>query len=203
MRTLLLVRHGQSTADIEDRVGGDYDDDLTDLGRSQVRRLAARLAAEYQLDRLYASTLRRAAQTAEAIAAATGVQPVWDDRLREMSTGTLAGMKLAEAAQLHPPPPDGWKLYTRPPGGEMPLDQFRRVAEFYLRLRDQGQDGERDGTVAVVTHGGTLRWLVRLILGLPIDSRVSVAIDDTCLYEFRFRDDTTLVQRMNDTAHLR
>src|SRR5688572_240982 len=110
MRTLLLIRHGQSTADVEDRVGGSYDDDLTDLGRSQAERLAARVARDYQVDRLYASTLKRAAQTAEAVAAATGARPIFDDRLREMASGDAAGLTRDEGRRRYPPPPGGWKL---------------------------------------------------------------------------------------------
>jgi 2,3-bisphosphoglycerate-dependent phosphoglycerate mutase len=171
MRTLLLLRHGQATHHIEHRVGGSYDDDLTALGREQAARLAARVAAEYKLDRLFASTLKRAAQTAEAVAvavaAACGVRPTFDDRLREMASGAAAGLKRDEAARRFPTPPGGWKLYSSIPAGESPLDVFRRVAEFYLQLRDRGAAEFPEGTVAVVAHGGTLRDLVRLVMGRP------------------------------------
>ena len=201
MRTLLIIRHGESTADIEHRVGGSYDDDLTDLGRSQAERLAARVARDYKIDRLYASPLQRAAQTAEAIAAATGVRPTFDDRLRERSTGDAAGLVVEEALRRYPLPPSGMKLYTVAPRGESALDQFRRVAEFYLQLRDSSP-ATGPGTVAIVTHGGTLRCLVRLVLGLPVDTHISFGIEDTCLYEFEFGEGTTVVRRMNDTSHL-
>jgi len=57
-------------------------------------------------------------------------------------------------------------------------------------------------TVALVAHGGTIRWLVRLVLGLPADTRLEFAAGDTCLFEFEFRDASTVIRRMNDTSHL-
>jgi broad specificity phosphatase PhoE len=154
VKRLLILRHGESTSDPERRVGGDYDDDLTDRGRDQARRLADRLAREYRIDLLYASPLKRAVQTADAITAATAVIASLDARLRERGNGELAGLTYAERARRYsPPPPGGWRPFHRPPGGETALEHFARVSDFYYRLREGAVDKEPSGVPAAFAIG--------------------------------------------------
>ena len=91
---LLLVRHGQSEDAVEGaafaRFEGHADPPLSALGREQADRLAARLAAEH-IDGLYVTSLRRTAETAVPLAAATGHVPVVEHDLREIYLGEWEG----------------------------------------------------------------------------------------------------------------
>lgn len=93
MIELLIMRHGQSVADIEDRHEGRADFPLTELGRAQASLASAWIAANYPPARIIASPLRRAAETAEIVAAACGgVVVQYEPDLMEMDNGVLAGL---------------------------------------------------------------------------------------------------------------
>lgn len=90
MIRVVIVRHGQSLADLEPRrLEGNADFPLSELGHQQAALLAARVSSEYELDALFASPLQRAQQTAASIASVTGIPVTTDERLRERSHGVL------------------------------------------------------------------------------------------------------------------
>ena len=82
---LYMIRHGQSYVNLPDWAKGNLDEPLTELGRQQAAALAAFLPARLpQVDRIYASTMQRAHETAEAVARAYAMPIHFDDRLREI-----------------------------------------------------------------------------------------------------------------------
>ncbi|WP_256720460.1 histidine phosphatase family protein [Paenibacillus sp. FSL W8-0187] len=87
MVEILVVRHGQSEADILNRCEGRADYALTDLGQQQARLLAEWIHREYTVDAIFSSTLNRAKQTAAAIAETTKVPVTYDDDLMEQNNG--------------------------------------------------------------------------------------------------------------------
>lgn len=85
-----LIRHGQSYVNLEEWANGNTDEGLTPLGRRQAAALARWMPAEIpQVDLLYASTMRRARETAGYLAEAYGCEPIYDDRLREIGNNRL------------------------------------------------------------------------------------------------------------------
>jgi probable phosphoglycerate mutase len=87
---LYLIRHGQSYVNLSDWAGGNTDEGLTELGQVQARRLAAWLPDHLPtIDVIYASTMRRARETAAAVAGAYGAEVRFDDRLREVGNNRL------------------------------------------------------------------------------------------------------------------
>lgn len=88
---LLVVRHGQSEADILRVCEGQADFSLTKLGHEQAESIAEYLSKNYEVDRIYASTLKRAMQTAEHISKKTNLQVIPEDKLREFDNGLRAG----------------------------------------------------------------------------------------------------------------
>ena len=150
-----LVRHGESTWNVEGRVQGQTRHvPLTHLGVTQARDVAARLAA-VPIHRLYTSDLVRAVQTAEHVAQAIGVDARPDVRLRERSYGMLEGRPNHEVPMLgrH----DGL-----PPGGETFGAVVRRVGGLLDECIDEAARLGLDG-IAMVTHGDSIRaaltWL--------------------------------------------
>src|SRR5687768_16876002 len=99
MTTLLLARHGETDWNRELRIQGSSDIALNDLGRDQARALAEELA-ELALDAIYSSDLRRARETAEAVAAQHGLDVRLDPRLRERAFGSWEGLTRADIVAL-------------------------------------------------------------------------------------------------------
>ncbi len=99
---LYLIRHGQSYVNLKDWTQGNTDEGLTALGQEQASRLAAWLPGHLpSVDVIYASTMRRARETAAAVAAGYNVEIQFDDRLREVRiclTGDLAFRPCAREA---------------------------------------------------------------------------------------------------------
>ena len=176
MNALLLLRHGQSTWNAENRFTGFVDVDLTEAGEAEARK-GGRALAGLKIDRLYASTLKRAIRTVELAMEACGdheqlrdSQGRWiittHDDLRERDYGDLAGLNKAETAERYGK--EQVHIWRRsydvaPPGGESLADVVDRVGPYYEReILPKLQAGE---TVLVGAHGNTVRALL-VALGL-------------------------------------
>lgn len=168
---LLLVRHGQSLGNVEERIQGN-DDPLTDLGREQARAVARALAARGDITHLYASPLDRALETAGIIGAATNHQPVPIAGLAEINAGRAAGLLWHEwraanpvlgeiMANPHRDVMEGWE------GGETGQQFGQRVLGAYTELVTR-HVGTQDVVVAV-GHGGSLAWIAAATHGDPLD----------------------------------
>lgn len=154
MTTILLARHGETDWNREGRWQGWADPPLNDLGREQARTLAAELQAT-SFAAVYSSDLRRAAETAEIVAAPHGVPVVLDRDLRELDVGSWSGLTRAEIMKRFP---DG-----RRPDGETHEQQATRVRAAVVRIA-RDHPGRR---VLVVGHGGTIRSIHDLISEAP------------------------------------
>ena len=195
---LLVIRHGQSVADIEERHEGRADFPLTDLGREQARKMAARVAREYPPEAIWASPLKRAAEVAEILGRATGLPVRSHPGLMEWDNGHLAGLTRQEALVKYPPPPGRRPLYVPVPGGESEIQFRARVeAAFHEILA-----AHPEGRVAIIAHGGTISMLFRAFLRLPLDSDVWLATADTGMHRWRITPERRVVLLANSTAHL-
>ncbi len=205
---LLLVRHGESQAQVDRVVGGPTGcTGLSDLGRRQVRALAERWrAAGLAVDRLLASTLPRAVETAELLAPALGGLAVAQD---------------AELVELEPGECDGlsWDDYQARYGVDMKADPYAElspggesVAGFLLRV---GRALHRIAvdhagqTVVVACHGGVVDGSLVCFLGLPLQRSADLDLRTTNsgVTEWLVEVDKAkplhwALRRYNDVAHL-
>jgi probable phosphoglycerate mutase len=162
--TLIVLRHGQTAWNAEGRIQGQLDVELTELGIEQAAAAARRLA-ELRPDAIVSSDLRRAADTAAALAALTGVPVRFDPRLRERDFGLWQGLTGAEAAARYP------EEYARWQSGE-PIDGCDVESREDLAKRasaglQEAADLVPGGTVVAVMHGGAARHGVVALLGWP------------------------------------
>lgn len=150
MSRLLLVRHGQSTWNATGHWQGQADPPLTDLGREQAARAAARILELLgPVVAVCASDLERAHHTARAIAAPHGLTVATDPRLRERDAGPWTGLTRTEIEERFP----GFLASgTRPDGYETDAD----VAERTLAALHDFADELAGGTGVLVTHGGVI-----------------------------------------------
>jgi glucosyl-3-phosphoglycerate phosphatase len=161
---LVLWRHGQTDWNAAGRVQGQLDSDLSDVGRGQAEQAARRLAA-YHPDLLISSDLRRAADTAGALSAVTGLDVEYDARLRERHHGLWQGLVGTEIAARWPAEYALWRAGRPVPGlGIEDLDDVGK------RMVDAMQDAAArapGGTVVLVSHGAAVRRSVGALLGWP------------------------------------
>ncbi|MCP9945870.1 histidine phosphatase family protein [Streptomyces somaliensis] len=164
-RRIVLWRHGQTSWNLERRFQGSTDIELTEAGLAQARR-AARLLAALEPDAIIASDLKRAAATAAELAAVTGHPVSHDAALRETYAGTWQGLTHEEILARHGEDYRAWKRGepVRRGGGELETEVADRAAP--VVLEHVGRLPE-DGTLVVVSHGGTIRTTIGRLLGLP------------------------------------
>ena len=203
MPTLILLRHGQSQWNLEDRFTGWVDVDLTPRGEAEAAKGGELIAAAgLVIDRVFTSVLTRAIRTswlALAAARQTFVPEVKDWRLNERHYGGLTGLNKTETAAKHgeaqvkvwrrsydvPPPP-------LPPGGEFDFSKDRRYAGANLpdteslkttlvRVRPYWESDivpclTRGETLLVAAHGNSLRAIVKLLFAVSDAAIVDVEI---------------------------
>jgi len=205
MTRLVLVRHGESVATIERRIGGTRScTGLSPLGRKQAEVLASRFARtnEVMADVLVASTMRRAAETAEILAPALGELPiVIDAGVAEHEPGPhVDGLTFDEFVARHGEQnwSSGDPFVVGFPGGETIAGFKHRAASALHRLAN-----EYDGaTVVIVCHGGVIDVAMRSFLGLPMYGAFELQTLNTSLTELLRTGPRWRLIRYNDTAHL-
>lgn len=209
------------------------DPPLTETGLQQAARVARHLANGFdhetkaiegqpadaslngmRITRLYCSAMLRALQTAQFIGAALGLKPhVWVDLHEEggmwLDHGEAEGIRgypgltRAEIVQRFPESvlpeeiaEQGWWRYSR----EEWTPFLERAARVAARLRAQATDNER---IAIVTHGGFGAFLLRALVGAPLDANVFFHHDNTGVTRVRFRPDGRVsIRYQNRVDHL-
>ena len=166
MTTILLVRHGESTANRDGVFGGNSDVALTETGLRQAGKVAAFLKETYKVDAVFSSRLSRAKKTAEVIAEKFALPVFVDDRLHEISGGIWDGMKFDEIEKNYPVEYEQWDNCmsdVRPPQGETIRDVQKRAYAALCEIAKKN-DGK---TVAVVAHRVVIRTLQCTWEGIP------------------------------------
>jgi broad specificity phosphatase PhoE len=148
--TLLLVRHGETDWNADGRLQGQTDRLLSDYGRRQSRQLADELADE-EIEAIYASDLARARETANIVADRLRLPVTLDPDLRERDWGTWEGLTAAERERVE------LVGESSEAHQERTLRALRRIAERFP-----------GGRILVVTHGGSMRRVQTVALGLAL-----------------------------------
>jgi broad specificity phosphatase PhoE len=154
MTCLFLIRHGETDWNAEGRWQGQTDIPLNQNGRIQAQKIARELAGE-GIQVIYSSDLIRAVETAQALAASTGVQLRLDPRLREIHQGEWQGMLVSEIQSRYT---ERFELRIQnplaiaPPGGETVLQVQSRA----FQALDEILQKHPQQTVAIVAHGFVL-----------------------------------------------
>ncbi|WP_374202011.1 histidine phosphatase family protein [Streptomyces sp. AC550_RSS872] len=163
-RRVILWRHGQTSWNVERRFQGTTDVALTEAGLAQARR-AARLLAGLKPDAIIASDLQRAAHTAAELAALTALEVTYDEALRETYAGAWQGLTHEEIIERYGDEYAAWKRGepVRRGGGELETEVADRAAPVVVRHAEKLPD---NGTLVVVSHGGTIRTTIGRLIGL-------------------------------------
>lgn len=201
MTKVILVRHGQTLWNHEMKYQGHTDIALTAAGIRQAELVAERLADE-PLAAVYASDLSRAYVTAEHIAAKHGLPVASVPALREICFGEWEGLTYDGINEQWPGMLE--KLYTYAdeveiPGGE----SFRIVKERAYAAVCELVNKHPGETIAIVSHGGTIRSLLCAVLDLHLNQVWSLKQDNTAVNILEYHEGRVMLGLFNDSCHLR
>jgi ribonuclease H / adenosylcobalamin/alpha-ribazole phosphatase len=198
---LILVRHGATAHNVENRFSGGNALPLSELGEQQAKQLADRLATFSTISLVASSPLPRARQTADAIADRLGLPIVVVDGFTELNFGAWEGLTYHEVVREWP---DEWVQWSTkpdvaPPEGESFAELTRRVS----RARDGIVARVPNGQAVVVTHVTPIKALLRVALDAPPSALFRFHLDpaSVSIIDYFF-DGTSSVRLVNDTSHL-
>ncbi|MFL6024287.1 MAG: histidine phosphatase family protein [Marmoricola sp.] len=202
-RRLVLVRHGRTAWNLEGRAQGHTDVGLDETGHEQARAMAPVVAAMTP-SALWSSDLARARQTAEYVAAATGLDARYDARLREFDVGERAGLTIPEFAERYPDAYESWRaghITGGVPGAETPEMVTGRMVP---ALREIWEATGDDQTTVVISHGACLKVSLVAFLDWPDDVGSTLRGLDNCGWVV-LEDDAAgrgiRLASYNETAH--
>ena len=190
---LLLVRH--ATAEGNGRFQGHRDVSLTSAGRRELRLLCEK-CSRYPVRAVYSSDLRRARQTAEAVARKFGLEVDVRPELREMHFGQWEGLSWNQIARRFPKLAALWiERFPRQtiPGAE-PLSQFKKRTAAGVREIVAANQGQ---CALIVTHAGVIRFTLGKILGLPARNLFRLAQDSCAINVIDFLEKGAVVRCIN------
>lgn len=199
---IIVVRHGETDWNKEGRYQGDLDIPLNERGLRQAERLSQALASE-RIDIIFSSPLRRALETAKAIAMRQKSPLFVIDELKEISFGEWEGLLISEIKTRYR---DVYEMWIREPekvtipSGESLSMVFSRVKLFL----DPVLERYKKETILIAGHGGVNKVIFCALLDLPL----------SCFWKFR-QDNASFsileslnvtggfcLRRFNDTCHL-
>lgn len=201
MARLFLIRHGHSAPDDLARYWGHTDLPLSTEGTRQAMSLRGRLAKE-KVAAVYSSDLRRALNTANAIAEPHRVRVTLCPELREIDFGDCEGLTYDEIKRSCPEVEPVWwgtHLHLSFPRGETLGALVQRVDRFAGRLSECSFS---DGAAVVVAHGGSLRVLVCRLTGVALSHWWQMRIDAASLSILETFPHGAVVCLLNDRCHL-
>ena len=163
MKTIILVRHGESQTNVQKVFTGQLNAALTEKGKNQAQ-LMAQYVDRYKVDKIYVSSLQRAVDTAQPIAEKQGCPVEQTDAFREIYAGLWQGLTFDEIAEKYPQTHRVWRTdmgNAAPDGGET-------VAEFYDRVTGLFEEivlHRPEETVCIVAHATPIRMIESYIKG--------------------------------------
>lgn len=178
MHRIYFVRHGETVWNVENKICGMTDSPLTENGRAQARQTGALVhASGLHIDEILYSPLSRAADTAKAIAAATGIPAREEPRLREQCFGKYEGT-----------PRDGAEFKVskthfadRYDGGESMLQLAQRLYNLLDELK-----ADENKTYLLVAHNGIARVVQSYFYDMTNEEYAAFGIQNCELREFTF-----------------
>jgi probable phosphoglycerate mutase len=200
MSTVVLLRHGRSTANVAGVLAGRSPGvSLDEVGRSQAEAVAARLSG-ITLEALVSSPMDRCQQTIAPLAAATGLPVRIEPELAEVDYGDWTGRALKDLGGE-----DLWRtVQAHPsaavfPGGEgLAAVGVRAVAAIRGLVREFGPDA----VILVCSHGDVIKSILADALGLHLDGFQRIVVAPASLSVVRYTPLRPFVERINDSGEL-
>lgn len=199
VKTLYLIRHGQTVGGDEKRYKGSIDVPLSEKGIEQMRKTSDFLKG-ISLSAVYSSPLSRALKSAEIIAEPYGLKPVVVPDLRERSFGIWEGMSFNEIKEKYPEEFEAWAanpLKYSPIGGESTIEVRDRV----VRVLKDILSNHGNEKIAIVAHGGVNRVILCHFMGIPLENIFRIEQDFASVNIIEFHEKYPVVKLINGVFH--
>jgi len=204
---LMLIRHGESDGNVKRKFSGFQDVDLTEKGVWQAKRLARRLE-EVQIDSVYCSDLKRARRTAEIIFKDRGIDIITNPKFREINFGAWEGYTFEEVKAKfgYGDRFNSWleniEVEVNIPQGESLVNLNDRVMAELNNILKKHEKRDKDETIALVCHGGTIRVILSNALNIGLRNMWNIEQYSTALNIIDYYHHRAFVALINDTSHL-
>lgn len=199
-RRIVLARHGQTDWNQERRFQGKTDTPLNDVGKGQAHALADRLAS-WPLEAIYTSPLERAMYTASAIAERHGLQPVPLPELHEIDFAEWEGLSIPRLGAERKEDFARWRgdpFFNPPPGAESWEEISARLSKALSFIL-----GEPYRRIVIVSHGGIMRALYAVLVGLDPHTVWSLEVSNCAISGVEQRQGRMRLAFSNDDLHIR
>lgn len=202
MTRIVLVRHGQSVANVEKFFAGHYDSPLTALGFQQAALTARYIASHYKVDMVYASDLQRAYATGKAIADCFCLGVVKESSFREINAGLWEKMPYEQLPVLFP---DSYSVWlhnigkVKCDGGESVAQLQKRVVDAVFSVAEK----HPDSTVVIATHATPIRAVQCFCEGKSLDEMKDVPwVSNASVTELVYEDNQLRLEQVSYDLHL-
>ncbi|NLM52596.1 MAG: histidine phosphatase family protein [Firmicutes bacterium] len=197
---LIFVRHGETIWNRQLKMQGRSDVPLSEKGKRQAHMLAASFTARPHY--LFVSPLKRAQDFALPLQRRFHLQPIVEEKLREIDFGAWEGLTYAEMTPAVQEQYAAWcedPCCITPPGGEAFAQVAARVQAFLTETQKQLEEQE---SAVVITHGGVIRTAVTLAMEMPLKFAARVRIDAASKTILECFDGNWYLVKLNCTEHL-
>ncbi len=191
----ILVRHGETEANIGGIYSGWTDFPLTEKGSRDIQATAEALKRYENIEIIYSSPLNRALTTAKAISASINKEIQIVDSLREMNFGIFDGKERKHIQENYT---EEWKSWIddyvnyRIPEGENLIDVYSRIKDFIDKLIEEDKDS------IIVTHGGIIQTMITYLLDLGLDKMWHFQCPPAGYVEIEYADNFGYIRRLTD-----
>jgi len=202
MTKIILVRHCEARGNCDHVFQGHTDADISELGHSQLIALSERFKT-VKIDAVYSSPLRRAMFTADAVNKYHGLPIHIDEDLIEINGGCVEGIRWSDLPKKYPVLAHNWNLAPwkfAPEGGEPMQEVFNRVRRAITRIAQS----ENQRTIAVVSHGCSIRNMLCSAHGFPIEKLNEIEWSDNTavsVIQIDNKQNFSVISE-NDASHL-
>ena len=201
MTCIILVRHGQTAWNREERFRGHADIPLDETGFAQAKATAIRIAEQWKPDTIYAGPLSRTVQTSEPAAQLFNLTVQVAPGLIDVDCGDWQGLIPDEARQSWP---IEYETYLRSPGdfqfpGGEALEMARKRA---MKLIEDLVSRHPDDTIMLVSHTALNRLILLTVLGLDSHSFWKLRQDTCAINAFELNKGEFVLTLLNETSHL-
>ena len=201
MIKLYLVRHGETEGNVQQWYQGSTDVPLNDRGRAQANCLS-QFWKDVHIDSIYSSTLSRAKETAEIIAAPHNLPVTAYKELEEANFGEWESHTYKEITEKWPGEIEAFYASNgtmRARGGESFKDVEERIVPKVIDILSHHQDGD---TVVIVSHGAAIRCLLFGLLGLELGRIWCFQQYNTAFSVIEYYGDRNVMTLLNCAQHL-
>lgn len=198
--SVTFVRHGESAWNCIGRYQGRIDVELSPLGRDQVVLVGQRLA-RLQLSAIYASPLRRAMDTARAIAAFHNLEIMPEEEITEIDHGVWSGLLRDEIAEKFADDLETW--INKPTQLQVAgAETLHQVAERALRSIDSIVEKHPGQRIVVVSHDLVIKVIMAQAMGMDLDRVWFIKLDNASVSELEYGERGVRLVSLNDVCHL-